>query len=31
MSKAAAQNALDKFNDGGWDEIEPFFPNFEAF
>lgn len=31
MSKAAAQNALDKFNDEGWDSIEPFFQSFELF
>ena len=31
MSKAAAQNALDKFNDEGWESIEPFFQSFESF
>jgi len=31
MSKAAAQNALDRFNYEGWEAIEPFFQSFEAF
>jgi hypothetical protein len=31
MSKAAAQNALNRFNYEGWEAIEPFFQSFEAF
>ena len=31
MSKAAAQNALNKFNEEGWESIEPFFQSFESF
>lgn len=31
MSKAAAEKALEQFNDGDWESVEPFFHTFENF